>query len=199
MRNVFRSLAAVLALGLAAGSDVALAADANGNFTIRGVGQETCQSFLTGIADPAGSARYISWLMGYVTAENRLLKDTYDLLPTLDGIDFVRTVGLVCRSRPQENLAIAANNTLAALAPLRQATETPLVTMASRGKSIQVRQGMVQALQGGLAAKGLYKGERTGQPSADLTKAIEALQQREKLAVTGLPDIDTLIRAVVKQ
>lgn len=199
MRDLFKSVLPFLALATAASSGPASAADANGRFTIRGVGQESCQAYLSALADPANSSRHISWLMGYVTAENRLLQNTYDLLPTLDGLDFVKTVGLVCRSNPQESLALAANNTLVALRPLGQTGETPVVTLSNRGKSLQVRKGVLQLVQAGLAGKGLYKGDQSGNAGADFYKAVEALQQKERLPVTGLPDVDTIIRAVVKK
>jgi hypothetical protein len=114
-------------------------------------------------------------------------------------MDFANVVTLLCRSNSKQTLVDAATQAVLTLQPLRQVTETPLVTFQFQGKSVQLRQGAAQQLAAALAAKNLYKGDTSGQPNADFYKAIKALQEREKLTVTSLPDIDTFIRAVIKQ
>ena len=177
----------------------AQAADTNGRYVVRGVGSATCEVYLAGLKDPAVAPRNLTWLLGYETATTQAAAQTFDIMPTNGTMDFANVVTLLCRSNPKQTLVDAATQAVLTLQPLRQVTETPLVTFQFQGKSVQLRQGAAQQLAAALAAKKLYKGDTSGQPNADFYKAIKALQEREKLTVTSLPDIDTFIRAVIKQ
>jgi len=200
MRRVIKFTGKIaLAAAMLCMAGQAAAADANGKFVVRGVGGATCETYLQAIRNPAVSSTYVSWLQGYATATNQMTPRTYDITPTNDGLDFAKVVAVVCNASRQDSLQVAAVKTIAALQPVRQAGESQNVTVTADGKSVQIHQGALQILQAGLAAKKLFGGMANGLPSAELTKAIKAFQASEKLPVTGLPDIDTFIRAVVKR
>ena len=192
-------LAAGLAVLASFASGPVEAADANGRYVVRGVGSLTCETYLAGLKDPILAQRHLSWLLGYETAANQAAPQTFDIMPTNGTMDFANVVTLLCRSNPKQTLVDATTQALLTLRPLRQVSETPLLTFTFQGKSVQVRKGAAQQLATALVAKKLYKGDTSGQPNADFYKAIQALQEREKLPVTGLPDIDTFIRAIIKQ
>ena len=195
------ALRCALLAGLAAVtlSGQAQAADTNGRYVVRGLGSATCQTYLAGLKDPIVAPRYLSWLLGYETAAIQAAPQTFDIMPTNGAMDFANVVTLLCKSTPKQTLVDAATQAVLTLRPLRQVTETPMVTFVFQNRSVQLRQGAAQQLAVALAAKKLYRGETSGQPNADFYKAIKALQEREKLTVTGLPDIDTFIRAIIKQ
>ncbi|WP_298195237.1 peptidoglycan-binding domain-containing protein [Novosphingobium sp.] len=181
------------------GAGAAHAADAKGNFAIRGPGSQSCAAYLATISKPDATARYGSWLLGYVSAHNRLDADTYDLLPTEAGGDFVNMVAIVCRTNPQMSVENAANSAVRAITPLRQTVSSPIVQVQSDGKTISIHQDSLKRLQTALIAKQFFKGTATGTSSPQFVDALKAFQRKEGIAVTGLPDSDSFIRAIIKR
>ena len=195
-----RSAVAILvASALVLGSGIANAADADGKFSIRGAGSQSCAAYVASIAKPEEFARNGFWLLGYVTARNRLEPATYDILPTEQGNDFPNVVEVICRNSPAIALETAANSAIAVMAPLRQANASAVVQVEADGKTVAIRQDALKLLQSALIAKNLYKGDANGASSPQLVAAIKGFQRKEAIAVTGLPDIDTFIRAVIKR
>jgi len=56
----------------------ASAADSNEHYQVMGLGHTSCKAFVA--SDAEGKAFFYSWLAGYMTAYNRLEKDTYSIL-----------------------------------------------------------------------------------------------------------------------
>ena len=54
------------------------AADSNEHYQVMGLGHTSCKAFVA--SDAEGKAFFYSWLAGYMTAYNRLKKDTYSIL-----------------------------------------------------------------------------------------------------------------------
>src|SRR5262249_3755210 len=52
--------------------------DANGNYVALGFGLESCQTFLQAVSNSL-DLPYRHWLAGYLTAVNKLTKDTVDM------------------------------------------------------------------------------------------------------------------------
>lgn len=196
-RRMFLAFALATGAGFFAGTGHA--ADAGGNFAIRGLGSQTCATYLAAIAKPDGAARYGSWLLGYASARNRMDAGTYDILPTEAGGDLVNMTAVICRSRPQMLLENAVNNLVRSIAQLRQSASSPLVQVRSGDTSVSIHQDSLKRLQGALIAKQLFRGAATGASSPQLIDALKAFQRQEGIAVTGLPDIDTFIRAIIKR
>ena len=65
------------------------AADSNEHYQVMGLGHTSCKAFVA--SDAEGKAFFYSWLAGYMTAYNRLKKDTYSILgqskklPNIEG------------------------------------------------------------------------------------------------------------------
>jgi hypothetical protein len=194
-------IAGILAMPLAFGAMPSLASDVSGKFTVRGVGSSPCSTVIAAFKsnDKGAATAYASWIMGYTTGYNRFVPQTFDILPTPAGSDLVGIVAAVCRASPTASLESATGQALTAVAAMRLTRETPVVKLTSGGQSVELRQEAVTALQQSLTLKGLYKGPANGVSSPALISAIKALQTKEKLKVTGLPDIDTLIRANLKK
>jgi len=56
----------------------ASAANSNEHYQVMGLGHTSCKAFVA--SDAEGKAFFYSWLAGYMTAYNRLEKDTYSIL-----------------------------------------------------------------------------------------------------------------------
>lgn len=176
----------------------AMAADANGKFAVRGIGSQGCETFTAAVTARQDIAPYAAWLVGYASAVNRATPQTFDVIPTQNGFDIAGVVNSICRDRKTLTVEAAAHEALRALAPIRLTRESPLVTVTSGNASFQVREEGLQILQAALIRRKLLSGVATGRTSAEFIKAVKDFQSKEKLAVTGLPDIDTFIRAIMK-
>ena len=171
------------------------AADAAGAFAIRGPGALGCTRFLEAGAQSAERATFEGWLLGYATARNRGEPDTYDVIPTESGQEFPALVAAICKIRPEVTVEIAAAAAIQTLQPYRQGAMSPFVEISSDGRTVRIRQKALSLLQQALADQQGYDGAVDGTASPQFVAAIKAFQQRQKLPVTGLPDIDTFLRA----
>lgn len=173
------------------------AADQNGNFVLRGAGSQPCTALVASInsRDKTASTTYLAWAQGYLSANNRLLKGTFDVMPTQGPGDFLGVIKAICDKAPQMPVENAANQAVLILRPLHQATDAPIVKLAHKGKTAEIRATVLAQLETKLIGRGLLRGEATAKPSGELYAAIEKFQTSERLTVTGLPDLATLLRA----
>lgn len=185
-------LGAVLAL-----ASPAFAADTDGQFALRGYGSHSCESFLQAAEDPEQSAIYASWLMGYLTAKNRFEPQVFDVLPFPDGMIFLDAISAVCRGQRGLNVEQAGSEVIRAIGALHQAHESPVLNLENEGRKIRIRRAALASLQGKLSSIGLYSGSADGEWNESVVVAVKTFQLREKIIATGLPDLATLIRALV--
>lgn len=93
----------------------ASAATADGNARIVGAGGVACSQITSDIAsNPAAAAEINSWLMGYATATNRQMADTWDLIGAGGAEGFFAAVQAGCAATPDKNLEAAAFEVLKA-------------------------------------------------------------------------------------
>ena len=178
----------------------AVAADAKGTFAVRGVGSDRCETYTAAVVakDSPKLERYGSWLMGYMSASNRLIDKTFDAVPSQVPTDILSIVAVICRSQPATLIDTVASQALVLLSPIRLTADSAIIKVTNADKTLQVRQEALITLQQNLTKKGLYKGAADGKFSPQLAKTISEFQQKEKIPVSGLPDLDTLIRAGLK-
>lgn len=195
----FSGHTAIVALLAAAAlwSASAQASDANGSFAVRGYGSRSCEAFLTEFPDAAHADNYSSWLMGYATARNRMQSDTFDVVPLPDGAALLQAITAVCTNQKNLTVEAATNEVVRATAPLHQRGASPIITIERDGQTQLIRQEALQTLQSRLAERKLYFGPTNGLWNATMAVAIMEFQSREKIAVTGMPDLATLYRALV--
>lgn len=197
MTRIARSIAkAALPAAIFLSQSAVHASDAQGNFVSRGYGSRDCATFLAEIPDAANATNYGSWLMGYATAHNRLQNETFDVLPLPDGSVLLQAISAVCTDQQTLTVEAAAYEVILAIAPLHQSGSTPIINTELNGSSLLIRQGALQALQSRLTEEKLYSGPADGLWGDAIAAAIAEFQLREKIAVTGLPDFATLIRAL---
>ncbi|MEO7470455.1 MAG: peptidoglycan-binding domain-containing protein [Sphingobium limneticum] len=189
----------VISAGIMLTASTGHAADTNAKFAVRGPGASSCAAYLASANKPADHERFASWLLGYASARNRAEPSTYDFIPTDAGQDFPNIVSVVCKNRLEDTLEAAASKAINALAPLRQTDASPLVDVNADGQMVQVREQALRRLQQALIGKKFYNGAADGAPSAQFIAALKKFQRSESLPATGLPNIDTFIRAILKR
>ena len=178
----------------------AAAVDEKGSYAVRGIGSDRCDALTAAMTakDRTKLERYAVWLLGYLSASNRLISKTFDAVPSLAATDVLGMVALVCKNQPAVLVDTAASQALIMLSPIRLVGDSPIIEVSNSGRTMSVRKEALVALQRNLAAKHGYKGPIDGAMSPQLAKAITEFQQKEKLPGSGLPDLDTLIRAGLK-
>ncbi|MDT7934862.1 MAG: peptidoglycan-binding domain-containing protein [Sphingomonadaceae bacterium] len=192
------ALLAGLALGL--GAAPARAADAQGQFAVKGVGQASCADFNRALAarSPALSPM-LSWVAGYLTAANRYEPATYDLIAWQDELYLVNSIGGFCAKNPQASLAFMTRAMIRSLGPGRISAASPVVSVAIAGREQKLYATVVDSAKRRLARAGLYRGPIDGRADAGFIAAITAFQRAESLPATGLPDQETLFRLFSKR
>lgn len=180
-----------LAAAVLAAASVAHAADRNGNFAVKGVGLERCETYLGARAQNAPLAVLAgSWLNGYLSAHNQLTPGTYDiagqaglngLLVWLDGY---------CDKNRSQPLVVAATALITVLEPNR----TVQRPQSGPARLSEADREMLRGVQAALKAQGFYKGAIDGLYGPGTRAALEAFQRKEGLTVTGQPDAATLVR-----
>lgn len=199
MKFRFSTLASLLLVASPLFLAPAHASDPKGSFVLRGAGSQVCPAFMTTInsRDQAASTTYLAWLQGYVSAHNRLLQDTFDVVPTANPADFMGVVKAICEKAPQFTVENAASQAIALLRPVRQNAASPMLKISHKGKETQIQAAVLLQLETRLIALGHMRGTASGKATPDLHAAIEKFQRAEKLPVTGHPDLTTLLRAQI--
>jgi hypothetical protein len=182
----------VVALVLAWGG-AAAAADADGNFVIKGAGTATCATLQK--AKAARDERYASiagWLDGYLSAQNELRGATFDLAPWQQTELLLAAVAGWCKSRPQDTLHTAVFRLIETLQTGRLTERSAMLEVGDDAARVVVYAAIWQRVQQRLKLRGFYDGEVTGAADAPTRKALRAFQAERKLPTTGLPDQQTL-------
>ncbi|WP_297369962.1 peptidoglycan-binding domain-containing protein [Acidocella sp.] len=195
-----KALRAVLAFAMALAATGAHAADRSSNFAIRGIGAETCQAFFSAPAKvrPYADLALQAWILGYVTAENRLSSNTYDIVGLQDPAVMPRLVGALCQANPNADIEGVVAGLITRLAPLKVAANSPLLTLHAGTASVAIRQETLVAVQKALARQGVYAGRANGEPTEVLQSALTSYQKKQQLPVSGLPDSATIIRLLIE-
>ena len=195
-RGRIRGAAAGLALVIGVGVGApALAADANGDFFLRGLGNATCQTYLTEKAnDTAAYYLFRSWANGYISAYNEMTPETYDILPDVTIGNVANGVESICRDRPEQNIWSAVAALTKMFEPDRLKVKSDVVTMSVGARSLTLYKETVRQVQAALAERGYDVGTPDGLFGGRTREALEAYQKAENLQVTGLPDLFTRAR-----
>lgn len=170
------------------------AADAAGQFAIKGAGAQTCTAFLA--SWDAGSpdlALYAGWIDGYLTGMNQTTPDTYDLASWQTAETLMGLVRSVCGAVPGETGFLDAFHEVQRLiTPSRLTEVSPLVALVHEGQSTVAYAAVVQRVQARLAALGHAPGPADGTFRPETAAALAEFQATQTLPQTGLPDQRTL-------
>jgi hypothetical protein len=115
----------------------AFADDANGNHAVWGIGQESCHAF--GKARAAGEVtEYKSYLMGYLTACNILIPETYNITGARDLNGVLSWLDEHCGKNPMDSFDRALGQMVSAFRDSRL-TKAPAGPSWGRPPSIDVK------------------------------------------------------------
>jgi hypothetical protein len=98
--------------------------DAKGNYVALGFGLESCQTFLQARSNSL-DLPYRHWLTGYLTAVNRLTKDTVDIRGTTDIDGILWLLEQYCIKYRQHSLSRAVEALVKDLYPKRMTHMPP--------------------------------------------------------------------------
>jgi hypothetical protein len=186
---------------LAAASVPALAADPQGNFSVRGVGALPCPQVIQRIDGRSPEVPLlVAWADGMLTQMNRSDRETFDVVP------FVSTPGLltilatnVCRANNQLVFATAVGQALEAVKPMRVRQNGQPVTITVGQASVVLRPETVRLVQTRLKELNLLAATPDGQWGASSRAAMRRFQEGASLPLTEIPDPDSVIRLMLQR
>lgn len=172
-----------------------MAADPDGQFAIKGGGQQACASFLAAYdAQTRDLGLYAGWIDGYVTGLNQFTDDTYDLASWQTTETLLGLTQSVCAQAPEGTRFMDAFfQVVRLITPSRVAAKSPLVAMVHDGQSTVAYGAVIERMKTRLRDLGHGAGLATDMSFDPATAtAVAAFQTTKGLPATGLPDQRTL-------
>jgi peptidoglycan hydrolase-like protein with peptidoglycan-binding domain len=176
------------------------AADPKGNFAVYGLGVQSCEALKAAADHDATITRRAlsSWVMGYLSALNRLQADTFDVSPVSVGKALSEMVLAVCTTNLSARVEAVAFAVLRQLSVARQANESPLLEVRNGNVATAIRKDVLVSVQAELIKLKLLDGTADGAYGDKSRHAVEEFQKAQKLPVTGVPDAATIVRILVE-
>lgn len=195
--HAFSAIALSGAIGFVA---PAFAADATGNYAVRGLGTTTCNNYATAVDGNTADLRsYVSWLEGALTVSNRLTPGVFDTVPFNAPGAVAALVLRQCRQQPNMLFDAAVRTTIESLQRARVTTASPWVEMTVGSNRVTLRAETLAAVQSRLVQLGLLTTPPDGRFSMATREALKRFQQIRRLPQTELPDPDTVVALLVQQ
>lgn len=169
------------------------AADTGGRFAIDGIGAVRCDRFVSDVeARNRRVSEYGGWVTGYLTAQNRLSDDTFDLTPWQGTQFLVLALVNYCRQNTEMPFYQAVDFLSQSLRADRLDANTELVMVEQDGKRMLVYVEVVRRMQQRLKDLGYPIGGVDGAFGPNTAAALRQFQTAQGLQPTGLPDQPTL-------
>jgi peptidoglycan hydrolase-like protein with peptidoglycan-binding domain len=151
-------------------------------------------------APPAPTMRPIltSWILGYLTASDRLEKDTFDETPVMAPEALTAMIIGVCQKYPDARVETVANTVFSQLSAARVMHESPIVEARAGSQFVPIRKATLIAVQATLVKNKLLKDPADGTFGSATETALKAFQKSQSLPETGLPDPATVVRLLVE-
>jgi hypothetical protein len=181
----YSSTLIAMVLGWAPG--MAVAADQNGMFAVKGVGALNCEAYVN--AAEAGDrdlAQYAGYITGYISAVNEVQPDTFDLVPW-QHVDTVMLLMLQrCRQMPELNFGAAVAQMARYFGQHRLAGPADRVSGTSEGDGADLYEPVVTEIKAALG--------RWGYPTEDLKASLREFQNDLELTGEGEFGQQTLLK-----
>lgn len=174
---------------------MAVAADKDGAFALKGIGRLNCAQFVAAAQD--GSNRLFQfggWLEGYVSAYNHLSPDTFDVLSFESPDLLARMVGNHCTRNPDDRFADVVVALIGKLKAERIAVRSKLLQLPGEQGSTFLYAETLRRTQQALKERNYYQGSVDGAFGPATRTALQNFQRDNALTVTGAPDQPTLRR-----
>ena len=173
----------------------AQAADDGGRFAIKGAGLMTCQQYTAARTQKLPVVySLLGWLDGYITAQNELSPDTFDVAAWESTDLFSRILDSHCRDHPDDRFFSVVRSVVTEIRARRLKKDSPLIPVRNGNDVMVLYQETLRRAQAALAKLGLYDGEADGQFSDQTERALALFQSKNGIKATGLPDQVTLWR-----
>lgn len=185
----------LLLCALLINAQAALAADASGNFAMKGAGFLPCKVY---VAEREKKSRVYymigGWVEGFLSAHNKYSFDTYDVL-SFESLELVLSVMQNhCQSNPADRLYAVLNSIVLKITPDRLEKESPRVEFKVGDRTGVLYRETIRRMQAELTRLGLYKDEVDGRFTDATSAALIAFQSDLEFETSGFPDQATLWR-----
>lgn len=176
-----------------------LAADAAGQFAMKGAGLLPCGSFVAE-RERQSDAYYLiaGWVEGYLSAYNRASPDTYDITSFESTELLLSVIQGHCESHPDDRLHQVLQSMISQLHADRLREESPRVEISDGERTTRLYRETLTRIQQRLAGLGLYQGGAHGRWTDATAAALMAFQSDIGFEMTGFPDQATLWRLLRK-
>lgn len=196
-RRAFRAPLLISVLALISHVTLALpvaAADADGNFAIKGGGVQTCAALQTAYQTQSGDLRlYAGWIDGYITGLNQFSNQTYDLATWQSADTVLALTHAACQQLPDDKRVFDAFiEVMRLLAPGRLQSEDSLIALVQGKEGTAVYDGVLRSAKARLKEAGFEPGALDSSFTSETAAAFQAYQKSQNLPETGLPDQQTL-------
>lgn len=190
MRKIVYMLASLF---IGCGIPIAFGGDKDGRYSIRGAGLLSCKTFVEERAKKSPAYMMIGgWLDGYITAFNKLKKDTYDITPYATTELLSVVINRHCASNPDDLLAPVLDSMLIRLYEDRLDKASPFIVIRVGNYQTRLYARTVHEIQTILSRKGLFKEDATGKWGNSTQTSLASYQQSIGFEATGFPDQKTL-------
>jgi len=192
-RSVLR-VATVLLISLLA-IPGAFAADAKGQFALRGAGLITCAIYEK--EREAKSEAYLmtaGWIDGYISGINQSLAETYEILPFETTELITAIVAKHCAKNPSDRIFSVVKSLFAKLHQDRLSVFSNKTNVAVGERKTTMYVEVLRRAQKRLNRLGFYTGKITGSYEQSTIDAMKAFQRSIDFKPTGFPDQMTLWR-----
>lgn len=185
-------------------TSMAVAADADGKYSVRGVGAGKCATLVSYIDSKDQAVQreafslYISWLDGYLSHLNRTEQNTYDASPFMQGGEFLAILSGQCRNNPDELIDTMALQVLNAMAKAKVQKESPVVEIKVGDKKGNFRKETIVLIQKKLIELKMLQGKADGEFGQTSQNAVKSFQKSVKQPESGFPDVDTVLQLTLK-
>ena len=165
------------------------AADKGGRYALEGPGRVSCKAFAEIDASSDQMNLLAAWTLGYLSAHNRVLSDTFDLTPWQNIESVIGLTRQYCLSNAEATYEESLQELMRFLAPDRLQAAEPIV---------QIGSGPLQAVVYGSTikeARQILEREGYALPESDeaLATTLKKFQRNNALRETGILDQATLL------
>jgi hypothetical protein len=166
------------------------ASDNKGNFAVKGIGTLSCERFVK--AKDTKDSAYIhfgGWIEGYISATNKFLEQTYDIMPWQTTETIATIAYSACTKSPQAKFAGVVNEIVSRLSGTSLGEKSELINLSHGKYSLRIPAIIYEEVKKRLRKLNFLTGEST---ESDVKAALEKYQSDKGLTITSLPDQYTL-------
>lgn len=173
----------------------ASAADAKGQFGLRGAGLIPCSLYAREEGARGDVYKIVaSWVDGYITGSNQHADDTYDLLSFETTELILEILAGHCHEHPDDPVFGVINSLFEKLKRQRLTQKSEKIDVKKGGFQTRLYVEVVKRVQARLGETGFYHGGIDGSFNDETSRAFAAYQESVGLKPTGFPDQTTLWR-----